>query len=205
LPSLAALGVIAALTILIWTRSFGHAEFRLVVVKTLTVAKSFLDTPGKCLGQKQQTRVPLQGSGEWDMIWEPLVEFAKTHDLAQIKIDLSLSWLHEGYHATWKSVRLPEKAHQLHVRLPLFTTRAADNAQVGIGRLEILAAANDPVVYQRISDLTSKLTHLSPQIDEIITGLEAQQRLLREQTDDSPAKLRICSPEANEPVTRIAG
>ncbi len=203
-PSLAAFGVVAALTILIWTRSFGYAEFRLVVVKTLSVARSFLVAPHKCLGQKHQTRVPLQGTGDWDTIWEPLVDFAKTHDLAKIRIDLSLSWLHEGYHATWTSVRLPEKALQLHVRLPLFTTRTADNAQVGIGRLEIVAAADDPIVYQRISDLTGKLTHLGPQIDAIITGLEVKCRFRREETDDSSPHLRLTCPEPDEP-TRAAG
>ena len=184
LPLLAGLGVACVITILVCTRSFGHAECRLLLGKSLNVVRSFLVAPHNCPGQRQQTRVPLQGSGNWDTVWEPLVEFAKTHDLAKVNIDLSLSWLHEGYHATWTSVRLPERAFQLSVRMPLFALRAADHEQVSIGRLEIIAPASDPTAYEKISDLSDKLVDLGPQIDAIIADLERQDRELRQDGEE---------------------
>ncbi len=170
LPWLSVLGVLIVLALLIVTRSFGHAEFRLLMGRAAHFAQSFATAP------RHHRRVPLQGVGRWETIWEPLVEFAKTHELAKVKIDLNLSWLHEGYHATWQSTRLPEKALQLSISLPLFTQRTSDQAQVQIGRLEIIAPANDPSVYERISDLTDKLSDLGPQINVIVSQLEAQRR-----------------------------
>jgi UDP-GlcNAc:undecaprenyl-phosphate GlcNAc-1-phosphate transferase len=116
--------------------------------------------------------VLLQGQGRWDTIWEPLVEFARSHGLASVKIDLSLPWLHEGYHATWHSLKMPEKAHQLSIRLPLFVHRAADGTQAPIGRLEILAPGGDKNVYERIGEFSEKLMDLGPQLDLIVAELE---------------------------------
>tara|TARA_R110002049_G_scaffold72490_2_gene187234 strand:- start:276125 stop:277699 length:1575 start_codon:yes stop_codon:yes gene_type:complete len=174
IPWLAGVGVIAALAILVFTRSFGHAEARLVLGKMAAFTNSFLaSSPGGVMA-KQHHRLSLQGSGRWETIWEPLVEFAKSHDLAKVKIDLSLAWLHEGYHATWNSVQMPERAFQMCVRLPLFTHQTRDGAPICIGRLEIIAAANDPTVYERIADLSEKLVDLGPQIDLIIADLETR-------------------------------
>ena len=176
IPWLAGIGVILVLGILVLTRSFGHAEARLVLGKVSNLVHSFLTAnPGSSV-DKQHHRLSLQGSGRWETIWEPLVEFAKSHELAKVKIDLSLAWLHEGYHATWNSVCMPERAFQMSVRLPLFTHQTSDGKPLCIGRLEIIAAANDPTVYERIADLSEKLADLGPQIDLIIADLESRSR-----------------------------
>ena len=171
-PWLAALGVMIVMGLLIWTRSFGHAEFRLVMGNAAHFAQSFATTPR----DMHHRRFSLQGIGCWEKVWEPLVDFAKTHEMAKLKIDLSLAWIHEGYHATWQSTRLPEKEFQLSMCVPLFTHRGSDQIQVPIGRLEIIAPANDPTVYERIADLTDRLADLAPQIDGIVAELEAFKR-----------------------------
>jgi UDP-GlcNAc:undecaprenyl-phosphate GlcNAc-1-phosphate transferase len=171
-PWLAALGVMIVLALLILTRSFGHAEVRLLMGSAAHFAQSFTTTPR----DKHHRRFSLQGVGRWEKVWEPLVEFAKTHELAKLKIDLNLAWIHEGYHATWQSARLPEKPLQLSMCVPLFTRRGTDQNPVPIGRLEIIAAANDPAVYDRIADLSDRLVDLAPQIDVIVAELEALRR-----------------------------
>ena len=189
-PWLAAVGVLIVLAVLILTRSFGHAEARLLVGRAVHFAQSFGTNTANCDFEKHQRRVPLQGVGAWETIWEPLVEFAKSHDLARVKIDLNLAWLHEGYHANWQSVRLPEKVSQLSVSVPLFTRRHTDGSQVQIGRLEIIASADDPSVYERIADLSDQLMDLGPQIDQIVANLEIAKEALSQpgrvprQTDD---------------------
>ncbi len=175
-PWLAAVGVLIVLALLVMTRSFGHAEARLLMGRAAHFAQSFTLAPSTSDIEKQQRRVPLQGVGQWETIWEPLVEFAKTQELARVKIDLNLAWLHEGYHANWQSVRLPEKAFQLNISVPLFTTRISDDRQVQIGRLEIIARANDPGVYERIGDLSDQLSDLGPEIDRIVGNLEARKQ-----------------------------
>ena len=110
--------------------------------------------------------------GNWDTVWDPLIEFAKTQELAKIRIDLNIAWLQEGYHASWKSMRLPEKSCQMVVRLPLFTRRGPDGEQASIGMLEIVAPANDPTVYDRIAHVSANLAELGPRIDSVIKELE---------------------------------
>ncbi|MGB7328800.1 MAG: MraY family glycosyltransferase [Rubripirellula sp.] len=173
MPWLAGVGVALVLMLCIYTRTFGHAEARLLLGRATNFAHSFTMNSTKCQTLKQQRRVPLQGLGQWETVWEPLVEFAKSHDLARVKIDLNLAWLHEGYHANWQSVRLPEKAYQLNVSLPLFTHRLGnDNQPVQIGRLEVVALAKDARAYQKIAELSDQLSDLTPEIDRIVGRLE---------------------------------
>ncbi|TWU54610.1 WecA-like glycosyltransferase [Rubripirellula tenax] len=173
-PWLAGIGVMVVLGLCINTRTFGHAETRLLVNRFVNFAQSFTLNPKTCLTMKQQRRVPLQGVGQWETVWEPLVEFAKTHDLARVKIDLNLAWLHEGYHANWQSVRMPDRAHQLCVSLPLFTHRLGNGKNaIQIGRLDVVALAIDADAYQKIADLSDQLMDLTPEIDRIVSRLES--------------------------------
>ncbi len=174
LPWLAGVGVLVVFLLLVLTRSFGHAECRLLLSRAKHFTHSFLMLPASCDTEKQERQIPLQGNGRWETVWEPMVVFAKTHQLSQLKIDLNLAWLHEGYHAAWQSVRQPEKAFQLTVRLPLFAHRASDGKFVPIGRIDIIAPGNDPAVYDRIADLAAKLVDLGPQIELIVSEIESK-------------------------------
>ncbi len=166
---LAAVGVLMAIGMLVGTRSFGHSEFQLLSSHAVHLLQSFVTRRGN--GTQIRTH-QLQGGGRWDQIWEPLVEFAQLHGLASLKIDLSFPWLHEGYHATWHSARLPEKAMQLSIRLPLFANRLGEPSQVPVGRLEIIAPAGNADVYQQVSEFTDKLADLGPQLNAIVAELE---------------------------------
>jgi UDP-GlcNAc:undecaprenyl-phosphate GlcNAc-1-phosphate transferase len=183
-PWLAVLGVIMVTAALIGTRSFGHAEFRLLVGRAIHFAHSFARHPSNDNAGSHDRRVALQGVERWDTIWEPLVQFAKGNRFARIKIDLNLAWLHEGYHAHWQSVRLPERPHQLQVSIPLFVDRFAQRAmRVPIGRLEVVAEASDPDIYERIADLNGYLRELTGEIEQMVGKLES-------------ARKKIGSPEA---------
>lgn len=187
LPWLAAVGTGLIVAALVLTRSFGHSECRLLLGRGWHFLQSFLVHPHNCDTHRQHHQVRLQGDGKWDTVWEPLVEFAKTHELSKLKIDLSLAWLHEGYHATWQSMRLPEKALQLTVRIPLFARRGDD--RLPIGRLEIVAPGGDTGVYERMADLSVKLADLGPEIDAIVTELEQAATQSLRKTPDEPAAL----------------
>ncbi len=178
-PWLAAAGVLIVLVSLVMTNSFGHAEYRLILGRGKNFLRSFATRAQSADTAKLHNRVPIQGTGDWDTVWAELIDFAETHELAKIRVDLNISWLQEGYHATWKSVRLPEKAFQLVVRLPLFTRRHSDDEQASIGMLEIVAPAVDNTVYERIADVSKKLVELLPRIEAIISELEAQSSAAR--------------------------
>ncbi|TWT76714.1 WecA-like glycosyltransferase [Planctomycetes bacterium CA13] len=173
LPWLAGIGVVFVLGLLIVTRSFGYAEFRLVLSRMAGIYRSFSTSPRDTESRKLERQHALQGNGAWETVWEPLVEFAKSHDLASIKIDLNMAWLHEGYHASWQSVRLPEKANQLSMSVPLFTRQTMNESEMAIGRLHIIAPANTPMIYQKVAEFVERLDELGPQIDHVIEQLSA--------------------------------
>lgn len=173
MPWLALLGIVSAGSFLIFTRSFGHAECRLVMIKATNMTRSFFVTPQQH-SQTNHNCVPMQGDGKWHLVWEPLVEFAKAHDLAKISIDLNLAWLHEGYHASWSAVHMPDRANQVQLKWPLVVHLDRNQCQMNIGILHVVAEADSPNVHERISDLSLKLADLAPQIDMVIAGLEEQ-------------------------------
>lgn len=171
-PWFAAFGVVLAIGILVCTRSFGHSEMRLLAGRSVHFIKSLLTPSRRAESDEHHRTLLLQGGGRWETVWEPLLMFARSHRLASLKIDLSLPWLHEGYHAAWHSMRPPEKDLQMSIRMPLFAHRARDGKFVPIGRLELIAPAGDPEIYERMVEFTEKLADLGPQIDAIVLELE---------------------------------
>jgi UDP-GlcNAc:undecaprenyl-phosphate GlcNAc-1-phosphate transferase len=182
------------------TRSFGHAEARLLMGRAFHFAQTFATPPATSETQEHQRRVPLQGVGKWDTVWEPLVDFAQSHELVKVNIDLNLAWLQEGYHASWQSVRLPEKALQLNVSVPLFTHRASDRTHTQIGRLEIVASGTNPDVYERIGELSDLLTDLGIEVDRIVSKLESSK-----QTPSEPYQVNESAvPDVDQPTSDTA-
>lgn len=195
-PWLAVLGVAIVLGLLILTRSFGHAEARLLIGRAIHFVQSFAMPPTTIESEERHRRVALQGVEKWDTIWEPLVEFARGHQLAQVKIDLNLPWLQEGYHANWQSVRMPEKPMQLQLGIPLHAHRSSDHARVSIGRLEVVASASDLHAYERIADLSNLLSDLAVELDRIVERLELSK--IRKRSEDPHAE----SVPADNPLDR---
>src|SRR6056297_201145 len=173
-PWFAFVGVSLVIGILIKTRSFGHSEFRLIFNRVAHFIESFMMHPNRCDGEKQHSRLQIQGDAPWELVWEPLVEFAKKHDLAKMKINISMAWVHESYHATWQSVRLPDRAEQLVMELPLFAERQhnGETVQIAVGRLELVALGNNTGIYRRLEEFLDKLEESKTPITRIMLDLE---------------------------------
>ena len=191
MPWLALMGIVLAGTFLVITRSFGHAECQLLMMKASHMTRSFFVTPHQSLIEKNHRCLPLQGDGDWGVVWEPLVDFAQVHNLAKISIDLNLSWLHEGYHASWSAVRLPERINQVQMRWPI-VIKSRRSISLNIGSLNIIAEADSPGIHERISDLTIRLADLEPQIQMVIDELERRHV-------NSSEKSAVVSPAAPAP------
>jgi UDP-GlcNAc:undecaprenyl-phosphate GlcNAc-1-phosphate transferase len=174
MPWLAVLGIFIAGSFLVLTRSFGHAECQLVLIKATNMTRSFFITPHQSLNEKHHNCVSLQGNGKWHLVWEPLVDFAMAHNLAKIKIDLNLSWLHEGYHASWSAIRMPDRANQVQLRWPLVAKVGINKMPMNIGTLHVVAEADSVGIHERIADLSLKLADLEPQIQRVVADLERQ-------------------------------
>lgn len=187
IPLLSAIGVAIVLSMLVLTRSFGHAETRLLFGRAAGFAHSFTVAPYKVKPVARSREVNLQGSGPWATVWDPLVEFASSNGWARLQIDLNLAWLHEGYHASWRNQRMPEKSKQLSLALPLFAHRRGDGKCVQIGRLQVIAPAGDSRVYDHIGELSDYLQSIAPDLDGIVGELERNRRETQEPGPSVPA------------------
>lgn len=170
---LAPVGAMLVLAVFVGTRTFGYSEFRLVAGCIRHLLKSFTLLPAVCEQQRHERVLKLQGDGPWQDVWEPLIDFAVRQNLASVRIDVNMAWLHESYHATWRSVQLPEPAFQSVVRIPLFASReyAGQTEQVPIGRLEIIAASNADSL-RRLSDFLEHAAELQIQVKHVVQRIE---------------------------------
>lgn len=109
----------------------------------------------------------LQGERCWDSIWLSLVDFAIEHGLVQIKLDVGIAWMQEGYHGSWRRVQMPDKVDQAFVRLPLFM----DGRQVG--RIEAIGDGRHASIGQTLQLLIERSEALDLQIQRLMRGEQA--------------------------------
>ena len=53
-------------------------------------------------------------------MWQSITEFAEKHNLLEVRIDLNLAAMQEGFHATWRGSSTSEKRERWSASLPLF-------------------------------------------------------------------------------------
>lgn len=81
---------------------FGHAEFLLLANHLRSASVQFLNPVRSADLSQSVSRVRLQGSRNWDEIFERLRESAELIGLSSVRLDVNLPALHEGYHASWQ-------------------------------------------------------------------------------------------------------
>lgn len=93
----ALIAVTGVVITLLATRLFGHAEFKLVKERALGAWRAL--RPGN---QDSGTfAVHLQGTADWDEVWNDLTGCAAQMNLWSIRLDVNAPALHEDYHARW--------------------------------------------------------------------------------------------------------
>ncbi|WP_184308467.1 MraY family glycosyltransferase [Aporhodopirellula rubra] len=177
LPWLAPLGAILVLAVFIGTRTFGYSEFRLLAGRIRHLIMSFLVRPQVCEHKKHERALSMQGDGPWQEVWEPLIDFAEQQQLASVKIDVNMAWLHESYHATWRSIRMPEPAMQSVVRIPLLVNRGTGEQaeRVPVGRIEIIATSS-PDSLNRLGDFIEHANEIQIQVERVVEKVEAMKQ-----------------------------
>lgn len=101
-------GVLAA------TNIFGHVEVKLVATKTKgalrKVWKNARAAPASANEPATETVVHLQGTRAWKDFWEGLTNAAERHQLASLRLTVSIPRLHEQFYATWSATQRPAAA-----------------------------------------------------------------------------------------------
>lgn len=160
--------MIFALGSLVVSRLFGFAELQLLYKRIVTFASSLLAHGSRIGEQSRQQVVKLQGTRNWEIVWDTLVEFGEKHGLARVSLDLNMPWLHEGFHADWNRSRMPEYAERWNVRLPL-----VHQGRV-MGRLEFIGRHHDTeslLVLSRLTELLESMRlDLENMMDEFVAA-----------------------------------
>jgi UDP-GlcNAc:undecaprenyl-phosphate GlcNAc-1-phosphate transferase len=159
--------MIFALGTLVLSRLFGFAELQLLWKQIITFIATMVSLNRKGPVASRQQVVQFQGTRNWNVVWNTLVEFAEKHSMARVSMDLNMPWLHEGFHANWHRDRMPEYSERWQIRLPLF-----HNDRV-LGRLEFIGRHDESETLEIMTRLTELLetmrVDLQSMIDEFVS------------------------------------
>ena len=139
----AVVSVGAVVLLMAGTRLFGHRELRLLWDRGLSTGRSLvpgLRQPDVRGGAERRTH--LRGVRDWDPLWEKLwdclTDYAETHALTALHLDVNHPALREDWSAHWASTVRNEASTQWHTDIPLI---AADG--VAVGRLRVSGRVRD--------------------------------------------------------------
>jgi UDP-GlcNAc:undecaprenyl-phosphate GlcNAc-1-phosphate transferase len=86
--------------ILIATKLFGRVELQLIRKRLASSASSVFAK--RMPGQVREMSIQLQGSANWQDLWNRLTAWAFEHQLISMRLDVNAPALHEGYHGHWE-------------------------------------------------------------------------------------------------------
>ncbi len=147
---------------------FGHAEMRMLAGRMASFGSSLLTRAHHADDVIREQTHQLQGSRRWDQIWSTLAEFAQRHRLCRLRLDLNLSWQHEGYHGEWRTVRQPDRAERWMIHLPVLSQGRL------VGKLEVAGRIMGSSSFQSMESLASLLQDLQPLVDRLYAELEGR-------------------------------
>jgi UDP-GlcNAc:undecaprenyl-phosphate/decaprenyl-phosphate GlcNAc-1-phosphate transferase len=172
-------GTIIVVVGLVATGIFGRAEFGLVLRRLQSFLKSLVTRSHRADHAVHQQSMQLQGKRRWDEIWVALTEFAERHSLCRMRLDLNLSWLQEGYHGDWRTLRQPDRIEVWSICLPVISLGRV------VGKLEVAGRVTSQHSFQSMESLASLLQDLQPAVDRLLAEIEQpnQNRIPSEAAD----------------------
>ena len=154
---LLALGAVASvLCMLIATQAFGHVEFMMLMSRAKRLVRWLLGRDAH-----SETSFQLQGSREWDVLWKSMVEFAERMQLVDVKLDINLASIQEGYHASWHRASKTERYERWNLVIPLMSDTHL------IGKLTVTGCRNPGI--SACQAITQFMEVLKPMETEIIS------------------------------------
>lgn len=162
----AVLGCLAIILMFIVSGVFGQAEVLLFLSRVRTLGRSFAQPVPSRRATAHQSRVRIQGTKPWDLLWETLTESAERLKLAWIDLDLNLPAFQEGYNASWEKASLDGSERLWRLDLPLLL-----NGRV-VGRLRVAGVRNGGSVGLNIE-----------QVVELMEQFEDRMRRIAESSD----------------------
>ncbi len=182
---LAVIAVATALTLLVLTRSFGHAELNLLTNRVRRFAASLIRKgvdPNPVLHDEQ---VRLHGRHKWEHLWETLTQFAEKHDLAGVELMVNMPSLGEAYHATWRTRTRVEQHDAWRSDIPL----VIEGIRAGHVRLVGVAPADS--FCDCMNRMMDGMKPFEQQLREIVCHLRSQRMNANGTLRDSGGPFRL--------------
>lgn len=157
---IAPLSVLVVFGILVTTKAFGYAEVLLMARKGSHFARSFMK-PVQQLDVHEKA-VRLQGTRQWETVWQSLIKFSYNEGLSKVHMDLNVPWMEEGFHGTWQRAKMPERDERWNTSLPIYAGgRLA-------GRLDVMGPSENAESILTVSKLIEFVDDLIPQIERLM-------------------------------------
>jgi UDP-GlcNAc:undecaprenyl-phosphate GlcNAc-1-phosphate transferase len=138
-------GVVVAL---VAGKLFGNAELRLIHKRIAASVRGLW--PSRV--RPWEMAVRLQGTADWDDVWEDIVGVAAELNLQSLSLDVNAPAMHENYHARWTNPASAPDDNLWRLEIPLFGGRG-----VPIGRLAVAGRRDDD---QPLADTLLTLTKI---------------------------------------------
>ncbi|MCA9060281.1 MAG: hypothetical protein KDA85_17350, partial [Planctomycetaceae bacterium] len=165
---IAVVGVLTAISLLVITRSFGHAELALLRNRLRRFAGSLIK---RGLPTDQQTlgdQVQLHGDQEWEVLWHTLTEFATRFEMDQVELMVHLPSIGEEYHARWQRQSTVEQHEAWRSEIPLIV----DGMRVG--QIKVVGAVDGDSICQWMAELIGGLRPFELQLVSLIREIREQ-------------------------------
>lgn len=161
---LALMSVVVVVCILVATQLFGHVEFLMLTSRIKSFGSGLIRFSGKSGASSSSFR--LQGTRQWDLLWQSLTEYAEKLQLVEVKLDINLAAIQEGYHASWRRRTSAERRELWRTEMPLFLDHHV------IGKLSI-CGVHEPGAL--MCDVVGRLMELLEPLEAEIVALASSQ------------------------------
>jgi len=141
-------------------RVFGHSELLLTVLRARSLLRSIFRWQPLQTAQGWNDSVHLQGTREWGVLWEMLTECAAKLDFVQLRLDLNVPVLGEGYHASWSRPTTTEGNRLWRLDLPLIADKRVLGYVKVVGERDAIGGHNVEQLLDLLKDVEQYLARL---------------------------------------------
>ncbi|HEY2252810.1 MAG TPA: hypothetical protein VGH74_17180, partial [Planctomycetaceae bacterium] len=141
-------------------RVFGHSELLLTVLRARSLLRSLVHWRPQQAVREWNDSVHLQGTREWGLLWDMLTECAAKLDFVQLRLDLNVPVLGEGYHASWSRPTKIDANRLWRLDLPLIADKRVLGYVKVVGERDAIGGHNVEQLLDLLKDVEQYLARL---------------------------------------------
>lgn len=146
--------------ILVATKLFGSVELSLIQKRLLSSASTIFTR--RLTGQVRQMSIQLQGSANWEDLWNRLTAWAFEHDLLSISLDVNAPAWHEAYHGHWEQHQKGLQDKELwQFSLPLRIKSTV------VGKMELRGSIRHP-----FADVLAQMGAMIQEVEQVLATID---------------------------------